>query len=419
MSDCGCVLLLMATTSYRADDFLDAARHLDVDVTVASDHRQTLAAFARDASIYVDFGDTAASVERIAALHRRHPLTAVVAAEDEGTILAAATAERLGLPHNPPAAVRAARYKDRMRVALTTAGLPTPRFRVFNAGASMANAAADVAADIGYPCVLKPTFLSASRGVIRADDDAGFAAAWRRVRAILAEPRLRRRDPAAARRVLVESYVPGTEVALEGLLDDGMLRTLALLDKPDPLEGPIFEETIYVTPSRLPAGMQADAERATAAACAALGLRNGPVHAELRHDGRVAWVIEIAPRSIGGLCSRILRYGLGMSLEELILRHALSLPVPAPHGDTERTASGVMMIPVPGRGRLVAVRGIQEAGRVDGVDGVVILARPGDEMVPLPEGHRYPGFIFASGTEPGRVEAALRAAYASLEFLLE
>jgi biotin carboxylase len=224
---------------------------------------------------------------------------------------------------------------------------------------------------MGYPCVLKPLALSASRGVIRADDPAQFVAAVRRIAAIL-----RQMDPApdgdAARVLLVEEFVPGREVALEGLLRGGTLETLALFDKPDPLDGPFFEETLYVTPSRLPDPLQARIRHTAQDACKALGLVEGPVHAELRVNDRGPWIIEVAARSIGGLCSRTLRFGTGMTLEEVILRHALGWPI----ASLARAggASGVMMLPIPRAGRLRAVRGRETAERVPGIEEVTRLS---------------------------------------------
>ena len=213
--------------------------------------------------------------------------------------------------------------------------------------------------------------------------------------------------------MLVEDYIPGAEVALEGLLDDGRLRTLALFDKPDPLDGPYFEETLYVTPSRLPAEAQAAIERAAAAAAASLGLRQGPIHAELRWNEGGAFLIEVAARSIGGLCSRTLRFGTDMSLEELILRQALGLPIDAAR---QGRAGGVMMIPIPAAGHLRRVEGVDAAAAVPGVETVEITARMNHPLIPLPEGDSYLGFIFARGETPAEVEAALRAAHARLAF---
>jgi biotin carboxylase len=261
---------------------------------------------------------------------------------------------------------------------------------------------------VGFPCVIKPTSLSASRGVIRADDPPGAKHAGDRVRAIAAAAG---EDPAGP--LLVEAYVPGAEVAVEGLLRDGVLETLAVFDKPDPLEGPYFEETIYVTPSRLPAAAAAAVERTAAAACAAMGLVEGPVHVELRTDGTATWLIEVAARSIGGLCSRSLSFGVGLSLERLIVAHALREPLEGLA--RERRAAGVMMLPIPARGRLETVTGQNEARQVRGITELDISIAPGRLVRPLPEGDRYLGFLFAKGDTPEEVEASLRRAHAHLD----
>ena len=296
-----------------------------------------------------------------------------------------------------------------MRQCLAAAGLPVPRFRRIALGENPVLAARGVA----FPCVLKPLSLSASRGVIRANTIEQFVVAFKRIAALLA-----RDDVAvtgdAARYLLAEEYVPGLEVALEGLLIGGTLHVLALFDKPDPLEGPFFEETIYVTPSRLPERVQRAIRATTAAACAALGLTEGPVHAELRVNDDGPWVLEVAARSIGGLCSRTLRFGTGMTLEEIILRHALGWTIDTL--ERERPAAGVMMIPIPKAGVLNNVQGLREAKATRLVEDVVISAHVGQEVVPLPEGWQYLGFIFARGDAPADVEDALRIAHSRLRF---
>jgi biotin carboxylase len=269
---------------------------------------------------------------------------------------------------------------------------------------------------VDFPCVLKPLTLSASRGVIRADDPAEFVAAFDRIRALLARPEVSVTGD-GARLLLAEEFVPGREVALEGLLTEGRLHTLALFDKPDPLDGPFFEETIYVTPSRLAPEVQDRITKVTAQACAALDLTEGPVHAELRVNDRGPWVIEVAARSIGGLCSRTLRFGTGMTLEELILRHALRWPIAS--FERERRPAGVMMIPIPRAGRLRAVHGKAEAEAVAGIEEVTITAHLTQELVPLPEGWQYLGFIFARADSAEAVESALRAAHVRLRFDIE
>jgi biotin carboxylase len=264
--------------------------------------------------------------------------------------------------------------------------------------------------------VLKPLALSASRGVIRADDPGEFVAAFRRIAAILESVEMSL--PEEARRgLLAEEFIPGREVALEGLLVGGTLHVLALFDKPDPLDGPFFEETIYVTPSRLDEPAQVRIAATTREACAALGLTEGPIHAELRLNERGPFVLEIAARSIGGLCSRTLTFGTGLSLEELILCHALGRPLESL--ERERRAAGVMMIPIPRAGRLVAVRGVDEARAVPDVEDVAITMHPGQDVVPLPEGWQYLGFIFARAATPAAVEQALRLAHARLHFVIE
>ena len=406
------VLLLLPTTTYRTQAFVDAATGLGVDLVCASEHPSTFETHAPDNLITLDFADPAGAAETIARFARRRPIDAGVPVDDLTTLVAAAIATRLGLKTNPVAAAAAARNKHEMRKRLSAAGVPVPRFGLV----ALADDPEAAAGRAEYPCVLKPLALSASRGVIRADDAREFVAAFHRIAAIL------RRDdttvPAeAAEALLVEEFVPGREVALEGLLMAGGLQTLALFDKPDPLDGPFFEETIYVTPSRLPADVQERISRVTHKACAALGLSEGPVHAELRVNERGPRVIEVAARSIGGLCSRTLRFGTGMTLEELILRHALGWKIESL--DRERRPAGVMMIPIPRAGRLVAVQGKDAAEAVPGVEEVAITAHLGQDLVPLPEGWQYLGFIFARGETPAAVERALREAHARLAFDIE
>jgi biotin carboxylase len=294
-----------------------------------------------------------------------------------------------------------------MRAALASADpdvLRQPAYRVVGPGDDLAAAAEAV----GWPVVVKPVSLSASRGVIRADDPAGAEAAAARIRAILDDDCHPDDEP-----ILVEAYVPGEEVAVEALLRAGDLEVLAVFDKPDPLTGPYFEETLYVTPSRLPAATQEGIAAAVGDAAAAIGLTEGPVHAELRIDpeGR-PWILELAARTIGGLCARTLRFAAGVTLEELVLRHALGLPLD-PRRET--IAAGVMMLPIPTAGRLVAVHGQEEARAVPGISALELSIRPGGTVVPLPEGDRYLGFLFARGPSPADVETALRAAHAHLD----
>ena len=406
------LLLLIPTTSYRISDFLGAARRLDVEVTVGSNRRQVLEKFSPGRTVTLDFRNSEKGTKQIIDFARRYPLQAIVAVDEDTTVLAAKASEALGLPHNSPSSVGAAANKYRFRTVLAEAGLPSPGFTVVSRG----DDPIEVAHRVEYPCVLKPLALSASRGVIRADDPAGFATAFYRIGRILNDA-YAGSLAGTGDYILVEDYIPGTEVALEGLLDRGQLSVLALFDKPDPLQGPFFEETIYVTPSRLPALVQHAVTTATARAVTALGLHDGPIYAELRIDENGPVIIELAARSIGGLCSRILRFGVGIPLEELILRHALRLPIELL--ERESRPAGVMMIPIPRAGWLRQVRGLEGARSVPGIEDVTITIPLGHEVVPLPEGNKYLGFIFARERTPQKVEAALRAAHSRLEFVID
>ena len=395
------VILLGAGRTYRLGAFTDAAERLGIDVVTGDDVPLPMMNRAAALDLPLDYRDLVRSTEAVVDFARRVPVAAIVGVDDSGTLLAARVSQVLGLAHNAPEAAEAARDKHVMRCRFAAAGVPSPGFKLWR----LADDPAAIAAATRFPCVIKPTMLSGSRGVMRADNPAELSARFARLRGILA--------PERCDEVLVEDYVPGVEVALEGLLDGGRLRTLALFDKPDPLEGPFFEETLYVTPSRLPADVQAALESAAAVAAAALGLREGPIHAELRWNDRGPFLIEVAARSIGGLCSRTLRFGTDMSLEELILRQALGLPIDAAR---ESRAGGVMMIPIPAAGHLRAVSGVEAAAAVSGIETVEITARMNHPLVPLPEGDSYLGFIFARGETPDAVEAALREAHACLRF---
>ena len=402
------MLLIVPSVTYRAPDFMAAARELGAAVTVASERRAAMSTAMGERALTLRLSDPQDAAETIVARARDTPFAAILGVDDQGVMTAALAAERLGLAHNPPAAVACTRDKVAMRRALAEAHVPQPCFALLAAGADVPTAARK----IGLPCVVKPLSLSGSRGVIRAEDPDRARAATERVRGILAATG----EPADVP-LLLESYVPGAEVAVEGLLCSGRLEVLAIFDKPDPLEGPYFEETLYVTPSRLPAAVLAEVERITAQAVRALGLREGPVHAELRVPDQGVRVLELAARSIGGLCSRALRFGAGVSLEQLILRHALGLGTD--DLARESVAAGVMMIPIPRAGTLVKVGGQAQARAVEGVDGLQITIPRGRPVVPLPEGDRYLGFLFARGLTAAAVERSLREAHARLRVRIE
>jgi len=405
----GRVLLLLPTTSYKAEDFLQAAERLDVEVVVGTDRAQALERQAPGNTVALDFAHPEDALRTILDLAAATPLRGVIGVDDETTVLAAMAQQALDLPHNSIEATRASADKHETRRRMARAGLRTPRFRLVDTDVSPDT----VAGELDYPVVIKPRSLSASRGVMRADDPDGFVRAFHRVRTILHRAATEGR-PVDTGHVLVEDFLPGEEVALEGLIDGGELRPLALFDKPDPLDGPLFEETLYVTPSRHPVAVQGAVVEEVGRACRALGLCEGPVHAELRLCRGEPWLLEVAARTIGGLCSRTLRFGTGISLEELILRHHLRLPTADLR--REQLAAGVLMIPVPRAGVLRAVHGLAAARSSPNVEELTLSVHVGATLEPLPEGHRYVGFLFARAETPERVERALREAHAHLRF---
>jgi len=399
------ILLLMSPATYRAGAFLKAAQHLHLEVAVGLDLPETLAEYWH-VPLGLNFHDPEASLRTVIDYHREHPLAAILSVDDSASELAARACAVLDLPHNSPQAAEAARDKLVMRTRMSRGGAPCPEFRSF----PLAENPQRIAEQVSYPCVLKPLRLSGSRGVIRANNPRECIAAFVRLKRLL----LGEGYIAEETSILVEDFLPGVEVALEGLLTDGQFKVLALFDKPDPLDGPFFEETIYVTPSRLPEQTRAEIARCTSVAAASLGLRTGPVHAELRVNEQGPWMLELAGRSIGGLCSTVLEFGSGLCLEELILRHALGEDVTAvERGDQ---AAGVMMIPIPSAGVLKGVRGVEEARQVPLITGVEITAKLHYSLVPLPEGASYLGFIFARGQTPAAVEEAIRQAHSLLHF---
>ena len=408
------VMLLIPTASWRAPDFMAAADKLGLDVVVASDIDQPLADMYPGRWLTLPYHDPQRGAQAVARYADRFPLDAVVAVDDPGIHVAALASETLELPANRAESVLATRDKSVLRERLAAAGVPSPAWHIARFDDDPAATASTVEQRLGWPVVIKPLALNGSRGVIRANNANALQRAVERLHRLLARPTVRDECGDTADRFLIEQYIPGEEVALEGLLRGGQLHTLALFDKPDPLEGPFFEETIYVTPSRLPESQQQLISATTQRAAEALSLRDGPLHAELRLNADGAWPVDIAARTIGGLCARTLSFGAGMSLEEIVLRHAVGAPLDSLN--REATAAGVMMIPVPRAGILRAVHGLEAARAVPHIDNIEIEARPGDRLIPLPESSDYPGFIFARAHTPEQVEQALRNAHTHLNF---
>jgi biotin carboxylase len=410
------VLLLATTTGYQTRMFAEAASRLDVELVYATDRCDHLADPWSDGAIPVRFHEEWKSVDTVLKAVDRNPVHGVIAVGDRPTVMAAYVARLLGLPGHPPDAAAAARDKRLTKEKMKAAGLLLPAFTSVPMGVEVSS----LLDQIAPPVVVKPTILSASRGVIRADDALSFATAFERVRRLLLSQDVRElRDPEADI-VQIEEFIPGTEYALEALLENGTMRTLAIFDKPDPLDGPFFEETIYVTPSRANAGIQRQMEQAVAAAAAALGLYHGPIHAECRVNARGVFVLEVAARPIGGLCAKSLRFeraGESIGFEEFLLRHALGENVGG--WTRESRAAAVMMMPIERSGVYRHVDGVESASRVPHVDEVIITAKPDQQLLALPEGASYLGFIFARAETPAAAERAARDAYASLRFTID
>jgi biotin carboxylase len=407
------VLLLLTSRTYRAPSFLAAADQLGIEVVKAVEMHEQLAEYW-NFPLGLNFANPDSATEKILEYAKINPLGAILSVDDSGSILAATASQALGLPHNSPDAAEAARDKYKMRQMLAASGVQIPGYAALEfdplAGDEQLKS---LSSQVPYPCVVKPLSLSGSRGVIRADNPDQFIIAGRRLRRLLFSIYA---DSDADVPFIVEEYISGVEIALEGILDDGELCVLAIFDKPDPLVGPYFEETIYVTPSRLPEKDLEDIKVLTARAASAIGLREGPVHCEIRLNERGPWLIEIAGRSIGGLCSQTLRFDIGVTLEELILRQAFGLEFRS--FKQEKQSSGVMMMPIPEAGILKEVKGCDRARSIPLIDGVRITAKLNYSLTPLPEGDSYLGFIFASGENSVDVEIALRKAYRQIEFVI-
>ena len=396
------LLLIGATTGYQTRSFAEAAERLGFELLLATDRCHVLEDPWGDRALPLRFEDPQGAARVIAEQAR---VDGIVAVGDRPAYLAALAAPRLGIPYSSVAAVAACRNKFLARERFRAAGLLVPEYH----RVALSEDPASVAREAHYPCVLKPLGLSASRGVIRANSQDEFVAAFRRIAALLRDPDIARMHEHQDQFIQVESFIEGREFALEGIVSSGRLRVLALFDKPDPLDGPFFEETIYVTPAREKATAQEEMVRTTTAAVDALGLTDSPVHAEMRVNARGVWMLEVAARPIGGLCARVLP-----GLDELILRHAAGEDVyEAP---LTQEAAGVMMIPIPREGVYVDVEGLERARATPLIEDVIVTAKQGQKLVPLPEGSSYLGFIFARGSSPDAVEKALRSAHQELRF---
>jgi hypothetical protein len=400
------LLLISPETSYHTAPFQAAGRRLGIEVIVASEGRFPVVPEA-SVGLRVDFSNSSRSLRLIEALYQETPFEGVIGSDDRTLELATIVAATLGLPTNLRSSTIINRRKDYSRIVQRDSGLRTPWFVPveISTGSEI-----KIPSGIPYPCVAKPVTLSASRGVIRANNHLELVKALTRILQIIESE-----GPEHPRVALIEEYIPGAEYVVEGLLDAGVWQTIAIFGKPVPLEGPYFEETIYVTPPNLKSDSQKKLTDTVQTACAALGLQHGPIHAECRINKDGAWLIELAPRAIGGKCSRILRSGSGQALEDIIILNALRRPVSV---ELPGGIVGVMMIPVPGSGVLRRVEGVEEAQSVDYIEEIEIDAKPGQQLVPWPEGSSYPGFIFARGPNQNSVVEALHAAHRTLRFVI-
>ena len=398
------IIILASPNTYRSQSYAKAAARIGINIIWVIDIPEKLAA-EWSISLSVDFSNANTAIKKILPIAKKHNVISVLSIDDSAALIAAKICSILGLIHNSPSASLAARNKYIMRKMLKNSDMLNPNFKVFK-NSEIPN---KIAEKISFPCVLKPLLLNGSRGVIRANDPEEFTNAWNRITKIL--------NRSIGTQILVEDYIPGEEVAVEALLYDNSLKILAIFDKPDPLDGPFFEETIYVTPSKLSLKHQKNIEYTLTKSTKALGLTTGPIHAEFRINDRGVWPIEVAARTIGGLCSNILDFGSGISLEELVLSHVTGVSIESLQLDDR--SRGVMMIPIPKQGLLRKIIGIENAEAVEGIESIEITAKLNYPLEPLPEGDGYLGFIFAYGESSIKVEKALRKAHALLKFEIE
>ena len=396
------VLIVSPPESYRIQPYVRAALSLDLEINLASQGEWAISSPV-SAGIDIPLQDHRSALSTLVSLFEQQHYDAVIGTDDSTLELAARLAEKTGLQQNLPAAVRLARRKDLSRLCLQQAGIQVPAFSV----EEISEQQLLDGPHFGFPCVIKPLALSGSRGVIRADTIEGLNQGVHRSLKIISEET----DLYEKNHLLLEQYIPGREFAIEGMLADGRLDVLAIFDKPDPMEGPYFEETYYISPARVSLNEKEILVETVQNACRAFGLVTGPVHAECRLNKQGAWLIELAARTIGGLCSRLLSFGTGYSLEQLVLANAIGLELPQQLKDG---AAGVLMLPTEEAGILRRVEGVMKAERMPYIDDIEISLREGYHVTPLPEGASYLGFIFSSAPDSDKVEQALRDAHALL-----
>ena len=380
---------------------------MGLEVLIASAGQHSLITEVH-AGIHVDLDDIPASLNTILTEAAKKPFAGILGSDDSTVELAATVAAELGLPHNPPEAARISQRKDLARAELSLAGAAVPIHCLID----LSKAVENQMAGLPWPCVIKPLNLSASRGVIRVNNEEEFIEACARVKKIIGHSA----DVFEGTHVLIEDYIDGIEIAYEGYLRKGELHTLTIFDKPEPLTGPYFEETIYVTPSQLDDKIQQDIKQTIQQACNIYGLKTGPVHAELRIDkNNKPWILEVASRTIGGDCGKTLDSDNGFNIEELTVALAMNKAYKIDKAEGYR---GVMMMPIKKGGMLRRVEGLNDARSVKNIGSVDIIIREGNELIPLPEGNQYPGYIFARANTQLEVINALQEAFSKLDIVV-
>ncbi len=402
------VLVIAPHGSYRTAPFIKAADQLNVDVLIASQGEHSIVSDYVQ-GLHIDFQNEEQAIETILTEAKKHAFSGIIGTDDTTTELAARIAEKLTLPHNNPQAVKIAQRKDLARLSLKDASVKIPEFDLLTTTKSLSQQNIHV----NYPAVIKPVALSASRGVIRVNNKQELQQALARLAKMLAAER--QIDTAVREILLLEEFIPGKEIAIEAMLHNGVLDVLAIFDKPDPLNGPFFEETYYLTPTSLSEKIQQEIKQTVLESCRAYGLKEGPIHAECRINKKGVWILEVAARTIGGMCGRLLSLGTGHSLEELVLLHAMGRRIEI---NTVESAAGVLMIPIPKGGILKRIEGLLDAQRIPYVMEVSIEVRDGYELIPLPEGNSYLGFIFAEAPTVKEAEQALRNAHECLNIVI-
>lgn len=398
-------MLIAPSRSYRVASYINAARQLGYQILIVSDSEHSLVSSIAN-GITVDFQQQDSAYAIIVKSLRHQNILAVIATDDLVVTLSSRVARRLGLPHNDPEATRLTYRKDLARIRLQQQGCNVPDYSVCPFDEMV-----EYSTKVSFPVVLKPLMLSGSRGVIRADNPQQFILAAKTIQRILTKQPC---DEYESQHFLIEQFLKGDEIAIDGFMQDGKFILLSLFDKPEPMNGPYFEESYYITPGRQSEQLQQDIIEEVSKCCRAYGLTHGPIHAEARITEKGIFLIEMASRTIGGQCAQLIEYVLAKKLEEIIIRLLCFEPMQL---QTNNQYAGVLMIPITQTGVLKRVEGLLQARQVKHVSNIEIHIQPGYELIPLPEGSSYLGFIFASADSFDKTWQALQQAHHLLKFI--